>query len=293
MKIKKIVVLFLMVLTHVVYGASGDYQKYYTPKEDPGVLLNRSKEFFEQQRLRREMEEEKQKNRTGIEAPESGKLHETPEGEIKFKLKGFEFSPSEVLTTEELKKLTAPYLQREVSVNDLYKLINEINALYEEKGYIVCKAGLPPQTISNGIVKIVLIEGKTGRILIQGNKSTKDDYIRKRINLNTGTVSNLNELNKSLVWFNGTNDVQMRIELAAGEIPGTTDYVLTAYEPKRYIGTIFADNSGSETSGEYRLGANYVNSSLFGYRDQLVISAVGSEGTAQVRILYRIYHYDR
>ncbi|WP_278537989.1 ShlB/FhaC/HecB family hemolysin secretion/activation protein [Fusobacterium varium] len=286
MKIKKIVVLFLMVLTHVVYGASGDYQKYYTPKEDPGVLLNRSKEFFEQQRLRREMEEEKQKNRTGIEAPESGKLHETPEGEIKFKLKGFEFSPSEVLTTEELKKLTAPYLQREVSVNDLYKLINEINALYEEKGYIVCKAGLPPQTISNGIVKIVLIEGKTGRILIQGNKSTKDDYIRKRINLNTGTVSNLNELNKSLVWFNGTNDVQMRIELAAGEIPGTTDYVLTAYEPKRYIGTIFADNSGSETSGEYRLGANYVNSSLFGYRDQLVISAVGSEGTAAGSFMY-------
>lgn len=282
----KKIILFWLGLIHIVYGAPGDYQKYYTPKEDPGVILNRSKEFFEQQRLRREIEEENQKSRTGIETPESGKLQETPEGEIRFKLEGFEFSPSEVLTTEELEKLTAPYLQGEVSVNDLYKLVNEINALYEEKGYIVCKAILPPQTISNGIVKIVLIEGKTGRILIQGNKSTKDEYIRKRIDLNMGTVSNLNELNKSLVWFNGTNDVQMRIELTAGVLPGTTDYVLTAYEPKKHVGMVFADNSGSETSGEYRLGANYINSSLFGYRDQLAISAVGSDGTTASSVMY-------
>lgn len=286
MRGKKIVVLFGLVLAHIVYGAPGDYEKYYTPKEDPGVLLNRSKELFEQQRLWREIEEEKQKNRAGIETPESSKLQESPEGEIRFKLNGFEFSPSEVLTTEELKRLTAPYLQKEVSANDLYKLVNEINALYEEKGYIVCKAGLPPQTITNGIVKIVLIEGKTGRVLIQGNNSTKDSYIRKRIDLNVGTVSNLSELNKSLVWFNGTNDVQMRIELAAGELPGTTDYVLTAYEPKRHIGVVFTDNSGSETSGEYRLGANYVNSSMFGYRDQLAISAVGSDGTVAGSFMY-------
>uniref|UniRef100_UPI0025E98456 POTRA domain-containing protein n=1 Tax=uncultured Fusobacterium sp. TaxID=159267 RepID=UPI0025E98456 len=258
MRGEKIAILFWLILAHIVYAAPGEYGKYYTPKDDPGVLLNRSKDFFDKQRLRREIEEEKQKNRTGIETSESNRLQESSEGEIKFKLKGFEFSSSEVLTTEELNRLTAPYLQKEVSINDLYKLINEINILYEKKGYIVCKAVLPPQTISSGIVKIILIEGKTGRVLIQKNKSTKDNYIRKRINLDIGTVSNLNELNKSLIWFNGTNDVQMRIELRAGELSGTTDYVLTAYEPKRQVGVIFADNSGSETSGEYRLGGSYI-----------------------------------
>ena len=286
MKGKKTAGLLWLILNCIVYGAPGDYDRYYTPKEDAGVLLNRSREFFEQQRLRREIQEEKKKNLEGIAAPESSELPVTPEGEIRFKLNGFEFSPSEVLTAEELNNLTAPYLQGEVSVNDLYRLVNEINALYEEKGYVVCRAGLPPQTISGGIVKIVLIEGKTGRVLIQGNESTKDNYIRKRIDLDMGSVSNLRELNKSLVWFNGTNDVQLRIELAAGALPGTTDYVLTAYEPKKHSGGLFADNSGSETSGEYRLGASYINSSLFGYRDQLSISAVGSDGTTAGSFMY-------
>lgn len=283
-------ILFFLVLSSFIYGAPVDVPDFvrdnFNKQDDAGVLLNRSREYFEQQRLSREIQEEKQRDRTGIEAGDSGKLQETPEGEIRFKLKGFDFSPSEVLTEEELNKLTAPYLQGEVSVNDLYRLVNEINALYEEKGYVVCKAGLPPQTISGGIVKIVLVEGKTGRVMIQGNESTKDSYIRKRIDLDMGKVSNLAELNKSLVWFNGTNDVQMRIELAAGALPGTTDYILTAYEPKKHTGSIFGDNSGSETSGEYRLGVSYVNSSLFGYRDQLAISAVGSDGTTAGSFMY-------
>lgn len=288
--VKQLAILFFLTISNLIYGAPIDVPDYvrdnFNSRDDAGVLLNRSREYFEQQRLNREIEEEKARDRTGIENPGSSKLQETPEGEIRFKLKGFEFSPSEVLTQEELNRLTAPYLQSEVSVNDLYRLVNEINALYEQKGYIVCRAGLPPQTIADGIVKIVLVEGKTGRILIQGNNSTKDSYLRKRIDLDMGTVSNLNELNKSLVWFNGTNDVQMRIELAAGVLPGTTDYILTAYEPKKHSGAIFADNSGSETSGEYRLGANYTNSSLFGYRDQLSISAVGSDGTTAGSFMY-------
>lgn len=288
--IKYISIIFSLSLSRLIYGVPMEIPNYiknnFTSMDDAGVLLNRSREYFEEQRLSKELKEEKIKNRTRIENSDISKLQETPEGEIKFMLKGFQFSPSEVLTTEELNKIIEPYLKSEVSVNDLYRVVNEINTLYQKKGYIVCRAGLPPQTIENGIVKIVLVEGKTGRVLIQGNNSTKGNYIRERIDLDMGTVSNLNELNKSLVWFNGSNDVQLRIELTAGALPGTTDYILTVYEPKKHTGVIFADNSGAETSGEYRLGASYVNSSLFGYRDQFSISAVGSDGTTAGSFAY-------
>lgn len=280
--------LFLTV-TKFIYGAIDvpDYVKeHFNSNDNAGVLLNRSKEYFEFQRLSKELEEEKKKDRKGIEAQKSGKIQETEEGEIRFKLKGFSFSPSEVLSEEELNNIVAPYLKGEVSVNDLYEVVNKINALYEEKGYVVCRAGLPPQTISDGIVRIVLVEGKTGRVIIQGNNSIRESYIRKRIDLNEGEVSNLQELNKSLVWFNGTNDVQMRIELAAGELPGTTDYILSAYEPKKHSGSIFADNAGSETSGEYRGGVSYINNSLTGHRDQLSLSGVGSDGTTSGAFMY-------
>lgn len=287
---KCLIGIFFLALTKIIYGVQDPLHQYvedhFNSSDNAGVLLNRSKEYFEFQKINRELEEEKKKNRKGVETEKSEEIQKSQEGEIRFKLKGFSFSPSEVLTSEELSEIVNPYLKEEVSVNDLYEVVNKINALYEEKGYIVCRAGLPPQTISDGIVRIVLVEGKTGRVLIQGNESTKDSYIRKRIDLDVGEVSNLQELNKSLVWFNGTNDVQMRIELTAGELPGTTDYILTAYEPRKHTGMIFADNAGSETSGEYRGGVSYINNSLTGHIDQLSLTSVGSDGTTSGAFMY-------
>ena len=80
----------------------------------------------------------------------------------------------------------------------------------------------------------------------------------------------------------------MRVQLQAGELPGTTDYILNIYEPKKHQFSIFTDNSGSETSGEYRGGISYINNSLFGYRDQLSITGMGSDGTQSGAIAYSI-----
>lgn len=285
----KMMMAFFLGLSNLIYGAVTvpDYIKNnFTSSDDAGVLLNKSREYFEFQKMSRDLQEEKNKNRQGVEPQNLEKLQESPEGEVRFKVNSFEFSPSEILKEEELNGIVSPYLKKEITINNLYEIVNKINELYEEKGYVVCRAGLPAQTISNGVVKIVLVEGKTGRVLIQGNETTKSSYIRKRIDLDMGTISNLKDLNKSLIWFNGTNDVQLRIELVAGAVPETTDYILTVYEPEKHIGTVFADNAGSETSGEYRGGVSYVNKSLFGYRDQLYISGVGSDGTMAGSFMY-------
>lgn len=253
-----------------------------------GVMLNHTREFFEQQRINRELEEGKIKNMEKINQERAEELQKTPAGEVSFKLQGIHFSPSEVLTKEELDNISKEYVAKNITVNDLYEIVNKINELYYEKGYIVCRAGLPPQTISNGYVTIVLVEGKTGNIFINGNNSTKDTYIKKRISLENGKVSNLNDLNESLLWFNGTNDIQMRIELAAGELPGTTDYTLNVYEPEKHQFSVFVDNAGSENSGEYRGGMSYVNKSLFGYRDQLSVTGMGSDGTVSGAFSYSV-----
>lgn len=277
-----------------ILGLSTSVFAVEVPKELPpghsnaGVMLNHTREFFEQQRINKEIEERKIKNMEEIEKKAAEKLHGGAAGEISFKLQGVRFSPSQVLSKEELDKISAPYVSRKITVNDLYELVNKINELYYEKGYIVCRAGLPPQTISNGYVAIILVEGKTGNIDIFGNKSTKENYIRKRIDLTAGEVSKITDLNNSLLWFNGTNDIQMRVEMEAGDLPGTTDYNLNVYEPEKHQYSVFVDNAGSETSGEYRGGANYVNNSLFGYRDQLSVTGMGSDGTVSGAVSYSI-----
>ena len=70
---------------------------------------------------------------------------------------------------------------------------------------------------------------------MDGNKSTNSRYIQNRLHLHKDRIDNVHELNKDLLRFNSTNDVQLRIFMQAGEEAGTTDYVITAYEPGNTI----------------------------------------------------------
>ncbi|MFQ9936234.1 MAG: POTRA domain-containing protein [Phascolarctobacterium faecium] len=89
-----------------------------------------------------------------------------------------------------------------VSLQKLNTLVSELNKLYEDKGYLTCRAVLPPQTIKEGIVHINLVEGRTGQLIMDGNKSTNSRYIQNRLHLHKDRIDNVHELNKDLLRFN-------------------------------------------------------------------------------------------
>ncbi len=245
---------------------------------DAGVILNQSRDFFRRQEINQELEAEKNRQRDGAEVEDRKPVEDSGE-ELHFELKSIEFTPSKILTSEQLTAIIEPYLGKSISLKDLYAIVDAVNAVYRDQGYVTCRAGLPPQTVTGGVVKIELLEGSVGQVEIQNNADTAEQYIKNRLPLTSGDIVSLHELNRSLLWFNGTNDVQLRIRLKAGAEPGTTDYVITAYEPRREQVSLFADNAGSETSGLWRQGASYSNRSVSGQRDQLVLGYMRSKGT--------------
>lgn len=254
--------------------------------QSAGTLLNQSRDYFEQEALRRRLEEEKNKVREGIVNKESGKEIEASGKEQTFFLKDVQAEQSKVIPAKAWTDMVEPYKNKDVKIKDLYELVGKINKYYQKHGYVTCKAFLPKQKIENGVVHLRLIEGTTGQIKVEGNKSTRKGNIVNRIALKEGRIDNVNDLNKSLLWYNGTNDVQLRIALKAGEKIGTTDYYITAYEPKQHNFSVFVDNSGSENTGFWREGLSYVNRSLTGNRDQLYVTGMRSEGTDSAAIGY-------
>lgn len=261
-----------------VYGAA-------SPDSNAGVILNQSREFFRRQEIDQELEAEKKRVRDGAEAKEEKVGQETGE-ELRFVLKAIEFPPSKILTPQQLEAITRPYLARSVAIKDLYLIVDAVNAVYRDRGYVTCRAGLPPQTITSGVVKIELVEGSVGEVAVKENATTAAQYVKSRLPLKPGDIVSLHELNRELLWFNGTNDVQLRIQLKAGAVPGTTDYIITAYEPPPAQVSLFADNAGSETSGLWRHGFSYSNRSVSGNRDQLTIGGMFSQGTNSGSISY-------
>lgn len=252
---------------------------------DPGVQLNKTREYLEKQRVAEEIAEGKEKKTEKIEAaaPE-GQKEAAPD--VRFVAKAIRTDKSAVLSQEEIESVIAKYVGKEIGIKDLQAVVAALNEIYADKGYLTCRAFLPSQTVRQGVVDIRLIEGRTGSIEVAGNKSTNLSYIRNRLHLSQDNIENVSVLNEDLLRFNATNDAQLRISLQAGEKPGTTDYLISVFEPQQRSVTVYADNAGYESSGLYREGLFFIDRSLTGVRDTLNISTIYSKGTESFSTYY-------
>jgi hemolysin activation/secretion protein len=253
----------------------------------PGAILEGSRQtrdFLERQRRLEEGQKPAEAeviDETGEPAPA------TSASETRFVLRQIVFSPSEVLSAEELRAVAGTYVGREVSAADLFALVGEINALYRERKVIAAKAVLPPQKIERGTVQVRLVEGQVGAVSLNGNDSTNAGFVTDRLGvLQPGRLVYLDALESELFYFNAVNDIDLRAVLKPGERFGTTDYVIEVVEPPRYENTVFLDNAGRDDVGLYRIGVGHVNRSLLGYRDELSIGGHLAEGTKAVYAAY-------
>jgi hemolysin activation/secretion protein len=260
--------------------ASAAAQIAVPPAADPGAIQQRQ---IEEERRRR-MEEELRRKR--IEKPvDADALKPAPKPpageEIRFLVREIEFTPSEILRREELEALAAPYRGRTVSLAELQELVAQVNTLYRKKGVVTAQAILPPQDLTEGIVRIRLIEGRIGRISVSGNETTNEGYVTARLTQRPGDLVDLAALERDLRRFNRTNDAQLRAELRPGERVGETDLALLLAEPPLHEALLAADNTGSHQTGEARARLSYRNRSLFGRRDDFALGttrAAGHEG---------------
>ena len=194
--------------------------------------------------------------------------------------------PSEILADAELRALAAPYEGREVTLEELRELVNAINAAYAAKGYLTARAFLPPQAVSGGVVRIQLVEGRVGELRVEGNAHTKSRYVLDRLTLVGGDLLDIEKLRREIVAFNLAHDVQIRADLRPGEAFGTTDVLLVAVEPANVTTQIFADTGGTRESGIPRLGLDWQNRSLAGFRDTLSVGVTLSEGARTGTLAY-------
>ena len=248
-----------------------------------GAQLSQMQDYLERELVARQISEQRAKVRAEVQRKEE---KSRPSSDVSFPLHQLVIADSKVLTAEELAAIKATYEGREVSLDDLCGAVDAVNGLYESHGYVTCRALLRPQKIENGVVHIDLVEGTVGRVVLEGNNHTDANYILNRLPLAEGSIPSVSQLNHDQLRFNGTNDAQLRIVLKAGEAEGTTDYYITVKEPKNSSWTVFSDNMGAKSTGEYRGGLFYNNRSLSGLRNSLTLGTVFSRGTAAFSEMY-------
>lgn len=263
---------FLMSFAQIADAAPAD------GANDPGAQLQRSRELLELQRIAEQIAEDEKNRGATVENQENSTSNDQSNA-IEFILQKINFDDSKILSAEELNAISSEYVGKSVTLQNLYELVDKINVIYQEKGFLTCRAFLPPQTIHAGEVQIRLVEGKTAKVTVTGNNHTRESFIRNTFDLKSGEIANTRNLNRKLQHFNATSDAPARLLMKAGENFGETDYEIVIYEPNNQSITFYADNAGYETSGKYREGIFYNYRSLTGRRDSLHANYLMSNGT--------------
>ncbi|MDO5532047.1 ShlB/FhaC/HecB family hemolysin secretion/activation protein [Sutterella sp.] len=252
----------------------------------PQREIDRLRSGMERHRVEREAERMKE-----AEHPERASGEATgdrPAGEFSFRLTELLHTESSVLSEAEWTSITASWLGHEVGPQEISDILKAVNDAYRSKGYVVCRAVVKPQRISEGRLLITLIEGKTGKVTVDGNDTTNPEYLFSAVTLPEGEVANYDRMVEELIRFNMTNDVQLRMDVHAGEKPGTTDYDLHATEPDPWNVVVFADTTGTRSTGRVRAGASFTAPSVLGIRDAFSLLGIKSEGSTTGFVSYSL-----
>lgn len=202
-------------------GAAFSAPPAYTPAETNAIRsLGREpvRQLQEDVDRYRQSEEVRQmiEKRREMESREPVKVEPAEKKGFEFELKSIDHNESEVLTKDEIAKAVAPFLGRRVGMPEVREMLGRINALYREKGYVVCEARLRPQRIRSGRLFVTLVEGKTGAVKVTGNETTNEGFIRGAFDLEVGKVANYREMSADLLHFNMTKAWSSRSTSAPG-----------------------------------------------------------------------------
>lgn len=87
---------------------------------------------------------------------------------IKFHLKRIILLGNHTYSTRELEFIYKPFLGKEITVQQLFNIVQAITNFYRNNGYILSRAILPPQHVKGGVVKIRIIEGYIDKANVSG-----------------------------------------------------------------------------------------------------------------------------
>ena len=189
------------------------------------------------------------------------------------------FDGTLLLKEQQLQAVAAPYLNRPITSNDIAQLKYELTSLYFKKGYVLVKVTTPPQDLSGGTMKVVVIAGRIGDIDISNNVLNKRIADSRLTALRSGEVFNERSVETALQDVNDLNNIASSVSLRPGRETGTTDLDVqiqkAALDQDTQVFTL--DNYGSKFTGETVARLSLQKSNLMGIGETLGITGRKSE----------------
>lgn len=164
--------------------------------------------------------------------------------------------------SSELEKTLAKLVLGKPLTSDLLSEIKRTIILYyRSRGRPMVSVTIPEQDISSGVIEVVVIEAKVGKVTSSGNRWFKSKLIESYLDIEPGDVITDDTLLTDVTWMNRNPFRRTDIVFTPGEQFGTTDIELVTHDrfPLRFFGG--GDNTGNDATENERwyAGVNWGN----------------------------------
>ncbi|MPZ42338.1 MAG: ShlB/FhaC/HecB family hemolysin secretion/activation protein [Betaproteobacteria bacterium] len=190
----------------------------------------------------------------------------------RFDIQHFDVQGNSLLSAEEVAEAVGPYTGKSKDFADVQRALEALQRRYQQRGFGAAQVVLPEQELEQGVIVLRVIEPKLGKVTVEGNEYFDWWNIRRSLPaLQEGTTPNALEIGRNARLANENAAKRTTVLLRPGANEGEMDATVRVQDEKFWRAAVSFDNTGSPTTGMYRLGVAYQHSNLFNLDNTVTI----------------------
>jgi len=182
----------------------------------------------------------------------------------RFDIERFDVQGNTLLSSQAVLEAVTPYTGKNKDFADVQRALESLQNRYQRAGYGSVQVLLPEQELERGVIALRVVEPKLGKVTIEGNKFFDEANIRRSVpSLQEGKTPNAAEIGASARLANENPAKRTTVLLRAGSNESEIDATVRVQDEKFWRAALTLDNTGSPTTGMYRLGLGFQHSNMF------------------------------
>lgn len=182
----------------------------------------------------------------------------------RFVIERFEILGNSLLARGDIDRTLAVHAGGERSFADVQRAVEALEGMYRRHGYNTVYVAVPEQELEKGVVRLRVVEGRIAKVLVEGNTVFSDDNVRAALpQLKEGEAPVATRLSENVQLANENPAKQVEVLLGVGEREGEVNARIKVKDEKPWRVAATLDNTGTEATGQHRLGVSVQHNNLF------------------------------
>ena len=218
-------------------------------------------------------------------------MPEKLEKPLTFNVFEFKVDGNTVLPKGKIEQAIYPFLGEAKTIDDVESARAALEKSYIDSGYLTVSVSIPQQDVDNGLVKLLVTEGKVERLRVVESKYTSLAEVKSRVNeFGEGKVPHFPTAQKQLATVNRGQNRQVTPVLRAGKSPGKVEVDLKVQDKLPLHGSLELNDRYSPNTTETRLNGSLRYENLWQKDHSIGLSfQLSPQDLGEVKVLSATY----